>query len=83
MPDEDGRMTITEAVLALNDGALSIDPPTIDDPSAALVVVAGTAWLELMVEDGWPRPRLYGTLYYDAPGGPYRWRINGHAESEL
>jgi hypothetical protein len=76
-------MTITEAVLALDNGDLLIARPTIDDPAAALIVVAGGAWLELMVEDGWPRPRVYGALYCDGPGGPYRWRINGHVEREL
>jgi hypothetical protein len=76
-------MTITEAVLALNEGELSNDPPTIDDPTAALIVVAGGAWLELMVEEGWPRPRVYGILFCDAPGGPYSWNITGYAEREL
>jgi hypothetical protein len=76
-------MTIMEAVLALSGGDLAVDPPTIDDPAAALTVIAGGAWLELMFEDGWPRPRVYGALYCDAPGGPYKWRINGHVEREL
>jgi hypothetical protein len=75
-------MTITEAILALNEGELYIGPPTNDDPAAALVVTAGRAWLELMVKDE-SRPRVYGILHYDAPGGPYSWSITGYAEREL
>lgn len=81
MPDENGRPTLEEAMLALRDGELGILPATPDDPSAALVIIGESAWMELMFCDGWPAGRVSGVVFFDSGhGSPARWRLTGTIE---